>query len=97
MALVVKNLPANAGDRGDPDSIPESGRFPGGENGNPLQFLAWRIPWIEDPGGLQWEESGVVKSQADRATEHPRECIQCAGYIHVRGTQPFIINVHISL
>ena len=28
-------------------------------------ILAWRIPWIEDPGGLQWEESGVVKSQAD--------------------------------
>ena len=46
-------------------------------------ILAWRNPWIEDPGGLQWEESGVVKSQADRATEHPRECIQCAGYRHV--------------
>ena len=22
-------------------------------NGNPLQFLAWRIPWTEEPGGLQ--------------------------------------------
>ena len=26
---------------------------PGGGNGNPLQYLAWRIPWTEDPGGLQ--------------------------------------------
>ena len=31
---VVKNLPANAGDMG---SVPESGRFPGEGNGNPLQ------------------------------------------------------------
>ena len=25
----------------------------GGGNGNPLHVLAWRIPWIEEPGGLQ--------------------------------------------
>ena len=31
--MVVKNLPANAGDTG---SIPDSGRSPGGRNGNPL-------------------------------------------------------------
>ena len=35
---VVKNLPANAGDTGDMVSIPGSGRFPGGGNGNPLQY-----------------------------------------------------------
>ena len=22
-------------------------------NGNPLQYLAWNIPWTEEPGGLQ--------------------------------------------
>ena len=32
---VVKNPPANAGDS---HSIPGSGRSPGGEHGNPLQF-----------------------------------------------------------
>ena len=37
MALVVKNPPANAGDVRDADSIPGSGKFPGGGNGNPLQ------------------------------------------------------------
>ena len=34
-SIVVKNLPANAGDMG---SIPGSGRSPGGGNGNPLQY-----------------------------------------------------------
>ena len=34
-------------------SIPGSGRFPGGEHGNRSNILAWRIHWIEDPGGLK--------------------------------------------
>ena len=33
-------------------SIPGLGRYPGEGNGNPLQFLAWSIPWTEEPGGL---------------------------------------------
>ena len=37
MALVVKNLPANAGDIGNMGLIPGLGRSPGGEHGNPLQ------------------------------------------------------------
>ena len=35
---MLKNLPANAGDAGDMGSIPGLGRFPGAENGNPLQY-----------------------------------------------------------
>ena len=23
------------------------------ENGNPLQYSSWKIPWTEEPGGLQ--------------------------------------------
>ena len=38
MALVVKYLPANAGEIRDAGSIPESGRFPGEGNGDPLQY-----------------------------------------------------------
>ena len=53
VALIVKNLPANAGDTRDLGSIPGSGRSPGGGNGNPLQYLAWEIPRTEEPGGLQ--------------------------------------------
>ena len=37
VALVIKNLPANAGDIGDAVLISESGRSPGGGHGNPLQ------------------------------------------------------------
>ena len=35
---VVKNLPANAGDKRDTGSVPEWGRSPGGGNGDPLQY-----------------------------------------------------------
>ena len=38
VALVVKNLPANAGDARVPGSIPGSGRFPGVAKDNPLQY-----------------------------------------------------------
>ena len=26
-------------------------------NGTPLQYFAWKIPWTEEPGGLQSMES----------------------------------------
>ena len=50
MALVVKNLPANAGDIRDVGLIPGLGRLSGGEHSNLLDILAWRIPWTEEPG-----------------------------------------------
>ena len=54
VALVVKDLPANAGDLRDTGSIPGSGRSPGGEGmATHSSILAWRIPWTEEPGGLQ--------------------------------------------
>ena len=44
MALVVKNLPANAGDVRDPDLIPGLGRPTGEGNGNPLQYSSLENP-----------------------------------------------------
>ena len=44
MALVVKNLPGNAGDIRDLGSIPGWGRYPGGRHGNPLQYS-----YLENP------------------------------------------------
>ena len=38
MVLVVKNLPANAGDIRNAGLIPGSGRSPGGGHGNLLQY-----------------------------------------------------------
>ena len=49
-ATVAKNLPADAGDTG---SVPGLGRSPGEKNGNAFQYLAWEIPWTEEPGRLQ--------------------------------------------
>ena len=34
-------------------SISGSGRFPELGNGHPLQYSSWRIPWTEEPDGLQ--------------------------------------------
>ena len=46
VALVVKNLPANAGDMRDAGLTPGLGRSPGGGNGNPLQYSC-----LENPHG----------------------------------------------
>ena len=46
MVLVVKNLPANAGDARDMGLIPGSGRSLGEGNGNPLQYSC-----LENPRG----------------------------------------------
>ena len=53
MALLIKNPPTNAGD------VRDAGSILGRED--PLEkevaahsrILAWRIPWTEEPGGLQ--------------------------------------------
>ena len=44
VALVIKNLPASAGDIRDVGSIPESGRAPGGGHSNPLQYFCLENP-----------------------------------------------------
>jgi len=65
VALVVKNLPTNAGDVRDMGSIPGLGRSPGEGNGDPLQYSclenskdrgAWqaksrtRLKWLSTQG-----------------------------------------------
>ena len=49
---MLKNPSANARDARDMGLSTGSGRSPGEENDNPLQY-AWRIPWTEEPGGLR--------------------------------------------
>ena len=57
---MVKNPPANAGDRGDTSSISWSGSSPGGRHGNPLQNSSLENPL--DRGGWQATVHRVVKS-----------------------------------
>jgi len=55
-----EDLPANAGDEGDVASIPESGRSPGGGNGNPIQYSCLENP--TDKGAWWATVHGVAKS-----------------------------------
>ena len=56
---MVKNPSANAGDTGDVDWIPGSGRSPGGGNGNPLQYSC--LENAMDRGTRQAIVHGVAK------------------------------------
>ena len=58
---VVKNPLANSGDARDTGSIPGLGRFPGGGNGNPLQYSCLENPM--DRGAWRATVHGVTKSQ----------------------------------
>ena len=60
-ALVVKNLPANAGDIRDAGSIPGSGRSPGEGNGNPFQYSC--LENHDDREAWQATVHRVAKSQ----------------------------------
>ena len=61
---VVKNLPANTGDTG---SIPGLGRFPGGENGNPLQYSCLGNPM--NRGAWLAIVCGIIKVGHNLATK----------------------------
>ena len=66
MPLVVKNPPATAGDVGDLDLIPGSGRSPGGGNGNPLQYSCLENPM--DRGAWQATVHRVTESDMTEVT-----------------------------
>ena len=66
MALAIKNLPVNVGDVRDVGSFSGSGRFPGGGQGNPLQY-----PCLEnsvDRGAWQAPSPWVHKSRTRLST-----------------------------
>ena len=61
VALVVKNLPATAGDVKDTGLISGSGRLPGEEHGNPLQYSCLENPM--ERGGWWATVRRLAKSQ----------------------------------
>ena len=61
VTLVVKNPPANAGDKRDAGLIPEPGRSPGGGHGTPLQYSCLENPM--DRGAWQTTVYRVTKYQ----------------------------------
>jgi len=59
---MVKNLPANARDSENTDLIPGLGKSSAGG------ILVWKIPWTEEPGGLQ--SMGSQRVGHNLVTEH---------------------------
>ena len=58
--IVVKNLPENAGDRRNVDSVPGLGRSPGGGHGNPFLYSYLENP--RDRGACRVTVHSVSKS-----------------------------------
>ena len=55
VVLGVKNQTASAGDIRDTGSIPRGGRSLEEVKATDFSNLAWRIPWTEEPVGLQYK------------------------------------------
>ena len=68
VALVVKSLPANAGDIRDVDSIPGLGRSIPWRRARQPSILARRITWTEEPGRLQ--PMGLQRVDTTEVTSH---------------------------
>ena len=68
---VVKNLTAIVGDAG---LISGSGRSPGKEMATHFSILVWKIPWTQEPGGLQFMKAQRVGH--DQVTEHTHMGLQ---------------------
>ena len=88
VVLGIKNLFANAGDLRD-TRVRSLGREDPLEEGMATHssILAWRIPWTEEPGGLQ--SMGSQKAEHNRAHTHtthnihcPKRCTDTASYSH---------------
>ena len=53
MVLLVKNMTANGGDVRDAGSILDQENPLDEGTATHSSILAWRIPWREEPGGIQ--------------------------------------------
>ena len=73
---VLKNLPANAGGIRDAGLI-RSGRFPGGGNGNPLQYSCVGNPM--DRGTWWATVHSIAKSQTQFSKETTSTCFYSSG------------------
>ena len=75
VGLVVKSLPASAGDIRDLGSIPGSGTSSGEGNGNPLQYSCLGNPM----------DRGAWRATARRTTKSQTQLKQLSTHIHQYG------------
>ena len=88
VALVVKILPANAGDIRDTGSVPGLGRFPGGGHSNLLQYSCLENP--TDRGACQVTVHGVAKGRTRLKQLSTHALILC--YIFKMSTSPLFMG-----
>ena len=77
---MVKNLPANAEDTRDMDSIPESGKSSAGTNSNPLQYSCLENPM--DRGAWLVKVHGGTKSCPRLKWLRMHNTYTLFGYLH---------------
>ena len=65
---VVKNLAANAGDKGNLGSIPGLGRSPGGGNGNPLKYSCLKNPMNRGASQAMVQRDGCKEMDTTKHT-----------------------------
>ena len=97
LVLVIKNLPANAGDSGDSGLIPELERSSGGGNGSPLQYSC--LENFMDRGAWWATVRGVTKSWAwvrkhTATATHTSQFALCFGHIFFFFLQNNLGNRH---
>ena len=88
---MLKNLPANAGDTGDMDSIPGLGRSSRGGNGNPLQYSSLGNPM----DGRAWQATvhGVSKSQTQLSEHANVQMVNTVSFLSSLYIPPFRLQI----
>ena len=88
VALVVKNMTANAEDLRDTGSILRLGRFPGGGHGNPVQYSCLENPM--DRGARQATVHRDAESCMTEVTEHASTNLKILSGFQIL---PFALNI----
>ena len=92
---MVKNLSANAGDTRGEGLIPGSGRSPGGENSNPLQYSCLENPM--DKGTWCAAVHGITKSWTQLSTAHTHTHTHTGARAKVNELSPFSLLVGVEI
>ena len=85
---MIKNPPANVGDKRDMGLIPGLGRPPGGGNGYTLQYSCLENP--KDRGSWRATVHGITKESDAAGHTHTRVCM----YTHINTYIIYIIIIY---